>query len=235
VVLHAAPEAGAGHSDARALGLAGLLAVPARDSRAVIDLVVGLRPDLVLLDVALPGIDTAELLPLLRALGGPPTLVVGPLPASADRVGLLRCGADSCLPAPYDEDELVAQVQAVLRRHGDPSGPGGPELVGGPFHLDLVGHVARLHGREIALTALEFGLLTCLVRHPDVALSRERLLAEVWGYTFGSTDTVTVHMRRLRTKVEPCPSQPRWIQTVWGVGYRFAPVGAPQRSPAFCP
>lgn len=126
------------------------------------------------------------------------------------------------MPAAYTSAELAARVIALGRRirFDQPRRPGAL-LRASPLQLDPRTRRVELHGLEIALTAMEFNLLSCFLRYRGEALSRERLLAEVWGYTTGAAETVTVYVRRLRSKIESDPGQPVLIQTVWGLGYRF--------------
>lgn len=208
----------------RALSAAGLTPVPVRQLRALTDAVGQLRPDLVVLDIAICETEVDVVLAGLHEAGGPAVIVIGDLPDPATRAALLRAGADDCLHSPYLLDELLARAHAVLRRRRLPSrgGEQGGCLVAGSMRVDLDAHTVEIDGQPVELTVTEFRLLAYLVRHRGVALPRTRLLADVWGYTVGTLDTVTVHVRRLRTKIETDPSRPAWIETVWGVGYRFA-------------
>lgn len=200
------------------------------DLPALLSLVPTLQPDLVIVDVTLFPHDVVRGLLELRRAGRMRMIVVGAEFDSSLRAEILWAGADDCLSTPYVSDELLARMEAVLsrelRREAERAAVTEPGvLVAGPIEVDLRGHVVRVDGREVALTAREFALLAYLVSKPEVAHTRAQLLAQVWGYTFGGVDTVTVHVRRLRSKIEPDPSRPRWIQTVWGLGYRFSPEG----------
>ncbi len=180
-------------------------------------------PDLVVLDLMLPGVDGMEVCRRLRRPGRAPVPVIM-LTAKgdeADRVAGLEGGADDYLAKPFSLRELGARVRAVLRR--TVAEPGRAVLRAGELELDALARTLRRAGDPLALTAKEFDLLAHLMAHPDVAHRRERLLEDVWGWTYGDTATVTVHVRRLREKVEADPSHPRHLQTVWGVGYRFVP------------
>jgi len=117
--------------------------------------------------------------------------------------------------------ELTARVKSVMRRAAGPVPARTGTLEAGRLAVDLDSHEVRLAGRPISLTSLEFDLLSFLMLHPNRVFRREQLLAQVWGYTFGDTSTVTVHVRRLREKIEAEPSRPVHIKTVWGVGYLF--------------
>lgn len=192
-----------------------------------------LRPDIVVVDVAL-ATDQVDILGLVRSAAAP--LIATSVRNSASRVQLLLAGADDCLPAPFAPEELTARIIAIARRaYGDPPMESTPMLHTGPLRIDIPARRVRLHGSEVFLTAREFDLLVYLVRHPGETLSRDRLLAEVWGYTIGDAATVTVHVRRLRCKVEADPSRPELIRTVWGIGYRFyAEPDSPLQACALC-
>jgi len=183
------------------------------------------RPDLIVLDVMLPGLDGLEVMRRVRGLG-PERVAVLLLTArgeEADRVDGLRQGADDYVVKPFSPAELVARVDAVLRRV---AGAPGPEraLDFDGLHIDVAGHRVIRDGEELALTQREFDLLLFLARHPGQVFSRDQLMTAVWRYSFYTdTATVTVHVRRLRTKLERDPSMPHWLETVWGIGYRFQP------------
>jgi len=207
----------------RALLATGLVAVPVHHVGALPAVVVQLRPDLVLLDIALCPTAVLDVLAELATIGAPAVVLSGSLTDSATRAALLCAGADDCVPPPYLLDELVARVLAVLRRTRPRTltSRGVRPLIAGSISVDVDRHTVSLDGQRIELTLIEFRLLTYLLRHRGVALTRERLLADVWGYTIGTRETVTVHVSRLRSKIEADPSRPAWIETVWGVGYRF--------------
>jgi DNA-binding response OmpR family regulator len=182
------------------------------------------RPDLVVLDLMLPGLDGLEVCRRLRARAADvPVVMLTALGEEADRVLGLQLGADDYVTKPFSPRELVLRVQSVLRR-STPRAPAEAEtLLDGGLSVDVARRVATLHGRELALTVREFDLLVFLMRNPGRAYRRAELLENVWGWTFGDQSTVTVHMRRLREKVEDDPAEPRRIRTVWGVGYRYEP------------
>jgi DNA-binding response OmpR family regulator len=141
-----------------------------------------------------------------------------------ERIAGLELGADDYVAKPFSPRELTARVNAVLRRaSGGVNGVTGPTLRVGDLEVDVVAHEARRKGVALSLTVKELDLLAHLMSHPGRAFRREELLDAVWGYTTGDTATVTVHMRRLREKTEQNPSQPRYLCTVRGVGYRFEP------------
>jgi DNA-binding response OmpR family regulator len=145
--------------------------------------------------------------------------------AEADRIAGLEMGADDYVAKPFSPRELTARVKAVLRRAAGPLPAAGEPatLAAGELEVDLRSHEVRFGGEAVALTAKEFDLLAYLMSHPRRAFRREALLEAVWGFTTGDTSTVTVHIRRLRAKIEPDASAPRYVCTVWGVGYRFEP------------
>jgi two-component system response regulator ResD len=182
-------------------------------------------PDLVVLDLMLPGIDGLEVCRRIQALAPVPIVMLTAKGDEADRIIGLELGADDYVSKPFSPRELVARVNAVLRRAQEPpaDGPGAPVLQAGPLEIDVTAHEVRRHGDLLALTSREFELLVFLVRHPRRAFRREEILERVWGSRYGDTSTVTVHIRRLREKVEDEPSSPRHLATVWGVGYRWEP------------
>ncbi|MEV8094487.1 response regulator transcription factor [Kitasatospora sp. NPDC085879] len=186
-------------------------------------------PDLVVLDLMLPGIDGLEVCRRLRATERGARLPVVMLTAKgdeSDRILGLELGADDYVTKPFSPRELVLRVQSVLRRAGAPAAPAPAVLVSGGLELDPQARRARRGGAELALTLREFDLLAFFLRHPGQAFGREELMQQVWGWEFGDLSTVTVHVRRLREKIEDDPAAPRLISTVWGVGYRFDPVGS---------
>ena len=181
-------------------------------------------PDLVVLDLMLPGLDGLEAMRRIRALGGRRTAIIllTARGEESDRVIGLRLGADDYIVKPFSPAELVARVDAVLRRV-DTVPEHEPALRFDGLVVDPGGRRVQVDGAEVILTHREFELLVFLARHPGQAFTRNQLMDHVWGYSFYTdTSTVTVHIRRLRAKLEETPERPRWIETVWGVGYRFA-------------
>jgi DNA-binding response OmpR family regulator len=183
------------------------------------------RPaDLVVLDLMLPGMDGLEVTRRLRAQGDVPIIMLTALGSEADRVIGLELGADDYVGKPFSPRELALRVDSVLRRSGGPAGSAdvaGPTVRDGDLVVDGGRHAVTLAGVPLALTSREFDLLRFLVSHPGTAFTREDLLQHVWGWTIGDRSTVTVHVRRLREKVEPDPTNPTRLLTVWGVGYRW--------------
>ena len=210
----------------RYLVRAGYLVETVSDGLAALARAAAVHPDLVVLDVMLPGLDGIEVCRRLRAGSQIPVVMLTALGDEVDRVLGLEVGADDYLTKPFSPRELVLRVQAVLRRAGSvPAVEGTDLLVDGDLEVDQAAHRARLRGSELSLTGREFDLLVHLLRHRGRAFSRQDLMREVWGWEFGDLSTVTVHVRRLRAKVEDDPSRPTRLVTVWGVGYRWdAPV-----------
>ncbi|HEU0245454.1 MAG TPA: response regulator transcription factor [Gaiellaceae bacterium] len=179
-------------------------------------------PDLVVLDVMLPGTDGLELCRWIRARSELPVIMLTARGEEADRIVGLELGADDYVTKPFSPRELAARVRSVLRRAA-PAGEAVERLVFGDIELERATREARKSGVEVRLTAKEFDLLWFLASHPRRVFSRDQLMASVWGYTAAlDTGTVTVHVRRLREKVEDDPSEPRYLETVWGIGYRLA-------------
>lgn len=199
------------------------------DGRAALDHALAKPPDLVVLDLMLPGMEGLEVCRRLRALAPVPVIMLTARGDEADRIIGLELGADDYVAKPFSPRELTARVKAVLRRARGPLAgalPAGPtELADGNLVVDVTARQARLDGEVVALTSRELELLVFLMRHPRRAFRREELLQEVWGYSLGDTSTVTVHVRRLREKIESNPAEPRRIRTVWGVGYRWEGTG----------
>jgi two-component system response regulator ResD len=193
------------------------------DGRAALDSALASPPDLVVLDLMLPGLDGLEVCRQLRALAPVPVIMLTARGDENDRVLGLDLGADDYVTKPFSPRELTARVRSVLRRSEAEPVVAGGVLQAAELVVDPAARTADLRGTRLVLTQREFEMLAFLMRHPNRAFRREELLAEVWGYTYGDTSTVTVHVRRLREKIEADPSTPRFIETVWGVGYRFAP------------
>jgi two-component system, OmpR family, response regulator ResD len=181
-------------------------------------------PDLIVLDLMLPGVDGLEAMRRIRANGGRRRAIIllTARGEESDRVIGLRLGADDYIVKPFSPAELVARVDAVLRRV-DTVPAQEPALRFDGLLVDPGGRRVQVDGEDVVLTQREFELLLFLARHPGQAFTRNQLMDHVWGYSFYTdTSTVTVHIRRLRAKLEETPERPRWIETVWGVGYRFA-------------
>jgi DNA-binding response OmpR family regulator len=198
--------------------------IEAADGESV-ELLLRDRPaDLVVLDLMLPGIDGLEVCRRLRATSDVPVIMLTALGSETDRVVGLEQGADDYVTKPFSPRELVLRVESVLRRAGERTEPEVGRLEDGDIVIDLSRHEATLEGRPLALTAREYDLLRFLMANPGTAYSREDLLQQVWGWSFGDQSTVTVHVRRLREKVERDSTMPERLVTVWGVGYRWEPA-----------
>jgi DNA-binding response OmpR family regulator len=210
----------------RYLAQAGYEVQAVGDGRAAMDAYDRRPPDLVVLDLMLPVLDGFEVFRRLRSRGRrTPVIMLTARGAETERVVGLDSGADDYVAKPFSPREVVARVRAVLRRgeSDDQEAPDEP-VTAGPFRVDPRAHEASLDGREIRLTPKEFDLLLFFARHPHVAFSRSQLLDEVWDVAYdGDPSTVTVHVRRLREKIEADPSHPERLVTVWGAGYRFEP------------
>ncbi len=211
---------------------AGLEATHVADGALALAAFQETAPDLVVLDLMLPNVDGLEVCRRLRALDPPgnavPVVMLTALGEEDDRVAGLVVGADDYVTKPFSPRELVLRVQSVLRRSAaqlEPpiAGQTAETLEDGDLTVDVTGHRVRLGEQELALTAREYDLLVFLLRHPSQAFTRAELMEQVWGWTYGDQSTVTVHVRRLREKVEVDPAQPVRLATVWGVGYRWDP------------
>src|SRR5580765_8223645 len=183
-------------------------------------------PDLVVLDVMLPELDGLEVMRRLHDGDGRPVPVIllTARGEESDRLVGLRRGADDYVVKPFSPAELVARVDAVLRRATPPAAETEPPIEIGPLRIDPGMRTVELDGREISLTQREFDLLAFLAASPGQVFSRDQLMEAVWNFPFYTdTSTVTVHVRRLRAKLGDDPGEPRFIETVWGVGYRLKP------------
>jgi len=201
----------------------GYSTLEAADGDHARELVERSAPDLVVLDVMLPGTDGLELCRWIRSTSELPVILLTARGEEADRIVGLELGADDYVTKPFSPRELAARVRTVLRRT-EPRENAAERLAFGDVEVDAATRDVRKGGVPVQLTAREFDLLWFLARHPRRVFSRDQLMRRVWGYEAAvDTGTVTVHVRRLREKVESDPSQPRHLQTVWGVGYRLAP------------
>ncbi len=185
------------------------------------------RPDLIVLDVMLPGLDGIEVMRRLHERDGRPVPVIllTARGEESDRLVGLRRGADDYVVKPFSPAELVARVDAVLRRVSPSGEDEAPEPIEvGSLRIDPGMRTVTLDDESLSLTQREFDLLACLAAHPGRVFSRDQLMEAVWDYPFFTdTSTVTVHVRRLRAKLGDDPAEPRFIETVWGVGYRLRP------------
>ena len=199
----------------------GYRTLQAADGESARSLLEREEPSIVVLDLMLPGTDGLTLCRWIRERSDLPVIMVTALGEEADRLTGLELGADDYLTKPFSPRELVARVKAVLRRASRPGSVGG-KIQLGDLTVDARRRQASRNGTQLRLTALEFDLLWFFATNPDRVFSRRELMDEVWGYTSAlDTGTVTVHVRRLREKLEADPSEPRLLETVWGVGYRL--------------
>ncbi|MEV8246116.1 response regulator transcription factor [Streptomyces rochei] len=202
---------------------AGHIVDRADDGPTALDRAAAHWPDLVVLDLMLPGMDGLEVCRRMRATGPVPIVMLTARGDEDDRIVGLEVGADDYVTKPFSPRELVLRVESVLRRTRPAPAPCPASAAG--LAVDPTARRATKDGAELTLTLREFDLLAFFLRYPGQAFTREELMREVWGWDFGDLSTVTVHVRRLRGKIEDDPARPRLIQTVWGVGYRFDPAG----------
>jgi DNA-binding response OmpR family regulator len=213
----------------RYLELEGFLVMEAETGTQAQMLLKEHQPDLLLLDIMLPGVDGLTLARAMRTASGypesyrdVPIIMLTSRGNEADRLAGFELGVDDYVAKPFSPRELVARVKAVLRRSKQGAEPSEKPVVMGGLEIDPLRRSVFRNGDAVVLTAREFDLLWLFARHPRQVFTREQLLMQVWGYEFyGDESTVTVHIRRLREKIEPNPAQPRYIQTVWGVGYKL--------------
>ena len=198
----------------------------ASDGQAALQQMERQMPDLLILDLMLPRVDGYEIARWVREQSDTPMIMLTARREEYDRIAGLEMGADDYVVKPFSPQELVSRVRAVLRR-AKPSGadePIGRALVFGDLCIDPQTRLVTIHGVEKSLTAKEFDLLWLLARHPRQVFTRDQLLERVWGMAeYIDPGTVTVHVRRLREKIEDDPSNPQHLQTAWGVGYKFEP------------
>ncbi len=207
------------------LNRAGYLVQSLGDGQAAQDLLEKRIPDLVILDLMLPGLDGYSLTRWLRERSDVPIIMLTSRREEMDRIAGLEMGADDYVVKPFSPQELVSRVRAVLRRSGAEK-PGESErpLQVGTLQIDPLSRSVLMSGKPVELTLKEFDVLYLLARHPHQVFSRDQLLEKVWGVSeYIDPGTVTVHVRRLREKIEADPSNPRHLLTVWGVGYKFEP------------
>lgn len=180
--------------------------------------------DLVLLDLQLPGQSGTEVCRQLRQRSSVPVIMLTAKDSEIDKVVGLELGADDYVTKPYSSRELVARVRAVLRRQGEPEELISNTVQAGPVRMDIERHVVSVGGEQVSLPLKEFELLEMLLRNSGRVLTRGQLIDRVWGSDYvGDTKTLDVHVKRLRSKIEPDPSLPRYLVTVRGLGYKFEP------------
>ena len=206
----------------RYLELAGHRVVLAGTGEEALESFAAQPPDLVVLDLMLPGIDGLEVCRRLRRTSAVPVVMLTALGEEENRIAGLQLGADDYVTKPFSPRELALRVSSVMRRaRSVPTAVAAAEVTDGDLRVDPVGRQATLGGAELPVTTREFDLLLFLMTNRGTAFTREELLEKVWGWDFGDQSTVTVHVRRLREKIEKIPAKPTRIATVWGVGYRY--------------
>jgi len=200
----------------------GYVVVPAADGEEALRLYRRESPGLVVLDLMLPKVSGIEVCRRIQAEGRVPLIMLTARGEEGDRILGLGLGADDYMVKPFSPRELVARVGAVLRRTDEAREANGIVLDFDGLRIDPNAREVTVRDEPVTLTAREFDLLYHLASHPRRVFTRDQLMEAVWGYTFAAeTSTVTVHMRRLREKIEPDSANPHYLQTVWGVGYRF--------------
>ena len=180
-------------------------------------------PDLVLLDLMLPGMNGIEVCQQIRRSSNVPIIMLTAKDSELDKVFGLELGADDYVTKPYSARELIARIRAVLRRRSaEPDTPTDAVLTGGPVRMDIDRHVVTVNGEEVPMPLKEFELLEILLRNVGRVMTRGQLIERVWGADYvGDTKTLDVHIKRLRSKIEPDSSAPRYVVTVRGLGYKF--------------
>lgn len=197
----------------------------AYDGRQALDIARNRRPGLIILDLMLPKVDGLDVCRLLRAESSVPIIMLTAKTTEDDKLAGLDLGADDYVTKPFSPRELVARVRAVLRRGNAEKDPGPDQILYGDLAVDFVRHEARLEGVPVHLTPKEFTLLEIMIKQPGRVFSRLELLELAFGYDYqGFERTVDVHMMNLRKKIETDPARPQYVQTVYGVGYKFENV-----------
>lgn len=204
---------------------AGFHVTVVHDGKKALEQLAGPPPSMIILDLMLPGVDGWEITRRLRERSDVPIIMLTARREEMDRIAGLEMGADDYVVKPFSPQELVSRVRAVLRRANAKGVTHGEQMLAfDGLQIDPATRYTMVRGQEVALTAKEFDLLYLLALHPRQVFSRDQLLERVWGdANYIDPGTVTVHIRRLREKIELDPAVPRYLQTVWGVGYRFEP------------
>jgi DNA-binding response OmpR family regulator len=208
------------------LSRAGMQSVQAKTGGEALERFDDAQPDLVLLDLMLPDLDGLDVCRQLRGQSNVPVIMLTALGEEVERVLGLEVGADDYVTKPFSPRELVLRVQSVLRRtrYQGPGETSSAVLTDGDLVVDVSAREVVREGCALALTTREFDLLVFFLAHPRRAFTREELMEQVWNWHVGDHSTVTVHVRRLREKIEPDPTNPQRLITVWGVGYRWDPA-----------
>lgn len=202
----------------------GFHVIEAEDGYTALDAIAEVPPDLIVLDLMLPGIDGLTITRQLRMRKGKPIpiIMLTAKGETSDRIRGLDYGADDYVSKPFSPRELISRVHAVLRRSGVSESQQDEKLIFDDLQIDTAARTVKVRGENVTLSVKEFDLLLHFTRNPRRVFSRTQLLDQVWGLDyFGDPSTVTVHIRRLREKIEQVPSNPQYITTVWGVGYKF--------------
>jgi DNA-binding response OmpR family regulator len=204
---------------------AGFLVADVTDGRRALEYLEKQTPDLIILDIMLPKVNGLEITGWLRERGDTPIIMLTARREESDRIAGLEMGADDYVVKPFSPQELVSRVRAVLRRSKGQSREAHDQPLSlAELYIDPASRLVVVHDKEITLTVKEFDMLWHLARHPRQVFTRDQLLERVWGLTdYIDPGTVTVHVRRLREKIEADPSNPAHILTVWGLGYKFEP------------
>jgi two-component system response regulator RegX3 len=194
----------------------------AADGNAAIELFKSTNPDIVLLDLMMPGMSGNEVCRVIRQTSNVPVIMLTAKDSEIDKVVGLEIGADDYVTKPYSTRELLARMKAVLRRNSEPTPVTDGLLEGGPVSMDVDRHMVFVNGQKVAMPLKEFELLEFLLRNPGRVLTRGQLIDRVWGGDYyGDTKTLDVHIKRLRSKIEDDPANPVLIQTIRGLGYKF--------------
>lgn len=204
---------------------AGFMVTVVADGKQALDFIAGQHPALVILDLMLPGTDGWTITRKIRERSDMPIIMLTARREEVDRIAGLELGADDYVVKPFSPQELVSRVRAVLRRSGRREDAQAEQVIEyEDLRIDPVSRYVTVRGSQVVLTLKEFDLLFLLARHPRQVFTRNQLLERVWGESnYIDPGTVTVHIRRLREKIEDHPADPRYLQTVWGIGYRFEP------------
>lgn len=199
----------------------GFSVVTAKNGKEALEAVERKRPDLMILDLMLPEMDGFEVTHRIRRESDLPILVLTAKTSETDLVICFTLGADDYLTKPFNVTELVLRIKAILRRRSEAHT--GKQIMTGPFQLNSVERTLFVNGKPVELTVKEFDLLWLLLSHPGKVFTREQIIEHIWQKELTwETNTVTVLVRRLREKVEPDPAKPRYLQTVWGLGYKYS-------------
>lgn len=206
----------------RSLTAHGYNVLTASTGKEAVEIVQRQRPDVILLDLMLPERSGLEVCRQVRTFSNVPIIVLSVKDAERDKVEALDLGADDYVAKPFGMDEVLARVRAALRRVAQPASGNAPYLQFGPLSIDMATRRVQLNNKEVALTPTEYDLLKVLITQRGKLLTRQQLLAQVWGaYTEGRTHSLHVYVAQLRQKIEPEPDHPRFILTIPGIGYRF--------------